>query len=69
MLMLDFSGFLGVDSEMEFVYLMVGMVYFYSDMFDFGNFFSMDGMMLSLLLNKVGFGYVDYDYFNVFDWE
>jgi hypothetical protein len=69
MLMSDPSGFLGADSEMELAHLTAGMVHPHSDMLDFGNFLSTDGMMPSSSPNKVGFGHVDYDHPNAFDWE
>lgn len=70
MLMSDPSGFLGADSEMELAHLTAEMGHHaQSDMLDFGNFLSTDNMMPSSSPHKVGFGTVDYDHPNAFDWE
>jgi hypothetical protein len=68
MLMSDPSGFLGADSEMELAHL-TGIGHAHSDMIDFGNYLSTDNMMPRSSPNKAGFGAVDYDHPNAFDWE
>lgn len=68
MLMSDPSGFLGADNEMDLGSL-AHMGHAQSDMLDFGNFLSTDGMMPSSSPNKAGFVGVDYDHPNAFDWE